>query len=47
VVYAEDINPQAVDYIRERAAREKLENVRPILDRSRRPNFPPAVRMLC
>jgi len=31
VVYAEDINPQAVDYIRERAAREKLENVRPIL----------------
>ena len=31
MVYAEDINPQAIDYITQRAAREKLENVRPIL----------------
>lgn len=30
-VYAEDINAKAVDYITERAAREKLENVRPVL----------------
>lgn len=30
-VYAEDINPQAIDYITERATREKLENVRPVL----------------
>jgi SAM-dependent methyltransferase len=31
VVYAEDINPKSVDYIAQRAAREKLENVRPVL----------------
>jgi SAM-dependent methyltransferase len=30
-VYAEDINPKAIDYIAERASREKLENVRPVL----------------
>jgi predicted methyltransferase len=30
-VYAEDINSKAIDYITERAAREKLENVRPVL----------------
>jgi SAM-dependent methyltransferase len=30
-VYAEDINPKSIDYITERAAREKLENVRPVL----------------
>ena len=30
-VYAEDINPQAIDYITERATREKLENIRPVL----------------
>jgi predicted methyltransferase len=30
-VYAEDINPEAVDYITQRATREKLENVRTIL----------------
>jgi SAM-dependent methyltransferase len=30
-VYAEDINPKAIDYITERAAREKLANVRPVL----------------
>ena len=31
VVYAEDINPKAVDYIAQRAAREKLGNVHPVL----------------
>jgi SAM-dependent methyltransferase len=30
-VYAEDINPEAIDYITKRAAREKLPNVRPVL----------------
>jgi predicted methyltransferase len=30
-VYAEDINPKAIDYIGERAKKEKLENVRPTL----------------
>ena len=30
-VYAEDINPMAIDYITERATREKLQNVRPAL----------------
>lgn len=30
-VYAEDINPKAIDYITQRAAREKLDNVRPVL----------------
>ena len=30
-VYAEDINPKAIDYITERASREKLDNVRPTL----------------
>lgn len=30
-VYAEDINPEAVDYITKRVAREKLANVTPVL----------------
>ena len=30
-VYAEDINPKAIDYITQRAAREKLPNIHPIL----------------
>lgn len=30
-VYAEDINPEAIDYIAKRAEREKLENVRTVL----------------
>jgi len=30
-VYAEDINPQAIDFITQRAAREKLSNIRPLL----------------
>jgi SAM-dependent methyltransferase len=31
LVYAEDINPEAIDYIAKRAARDKLENVRTVL----------------
>jgi len=31
VVYAEDINPKAIDYITARVSRDKLENVRPTL----------------
>lgn len=31
VVYAEDINPKAIDYITARASRDKLDNVRPRL----------------
>lgn len=30
-VYAEDINPKAIDYIAQRASQQKLENVRPVL----------------
>ena len=30
-VYAEDINPKAIDFITERASRERLDNVRPTL----------------
>jgi predicted methyltransferase len=30
-VYAEDINPEAIEYIARRAVREKLQNVRPVL----------------
>ena len=30
-VYAEDINPKAIDYINQRAAREKLPNIHPVL----------------
>lgn len=30
-VYAEDINPKAIEYITERVAREKIQNVRPVL----------------
>ena len=31
LVYAEDINPEAIDYIAKRAARDKLDNVRTVL----------------
>jgi SAM-dependent methyltransferase len=31
MVYAEDINPKSIEYITQRAAREKLNNVRPVL----------------
>jgi SAM-dependent methyltransferase len=30
-VYAEDINPKAIDYIADRATREKLANIKPVL----------------
>ena len=39
-VYAEDINPQAIDYITQRAAREKLANVHPILGTVDDPKLP-------
>jgi SAM-dependent methyltransferase len=39
-VYAEDINPKAIDYITDRASREKLENVRPILGSVDDPKLP-------
>jgi predicted methyltransferase len=39
-VYAEDINPQAIDYITERASREKLDNVRPIFGSVDDPKLP-------
>jgi SAM-dependent methyltransferase len=39
-VYAEDINPKAIDYITERASREKLQNVRPILGSVDDPKLP-------
>jgi predicted methyltransferase len=41
VVYAEDINAEAVDYIAKRAAREKLENVRPVLGTVEDTKLPP------
>jgi len=40
MVYAEDINPEAIDYIAARASREKLENVRPILGSIDDPKLP-------
>jgi predicted methyltransferase len=39
-VYAEDINPKAIDYITDRASREKLENVRPTLGSVDDPKLP-------
>jgi len=39
-VYAEDINPKAIDYIRDRASREKLENVRATLGSVDDPKLP-------
>lgn len=40
-VYAEDINPKAIDYITARASREKLGNVRPTLGTVDDPKLPP------
>jgi SAM-dependent methyltransferase len=40
-VYAEDINPKAIDYITARASTEKLQNVRPILGSVDDPKLPP------
>lgn len=39
-VYAEDINPKAIDYIRKRAQREHLGNVREILGKPDNPELP-------
>jgi ubiquinone/menaquinone biosynthesis C-methylase UbiE len=41
-VYAEDINPEAIDYITQRAAREKLPNIHPILGAVDDTKLPPA-----
>ena len=40
-VYAEDINPHAVDAIRDRAAREKLPNITAVLGTPDDPRLPP------
>jgi SAM-dependent methyltransferase len=42
-VYAEDIQPQMVDYIEQRAQRENLRSVRPILGTTTDPLLPPGV----
>ncbi|MGB6692498.1 MAG: class I SAM-dependent methyltransferase [Terracidiphilus sp.] len=39
-VYAEDINPKAIEYIADRASREKLGNVRPVLGEVDDPKLP-------
>jgi predicted methyltransferase len=39
-VYAEDINPQAIEYITARASREKLDNIRPTLGSVDDPKLP-------
>ncbi len=39
-VYAVDINPKAIDYINERAAREKLENIHTVLGKEDDPELP-------
>jgi SAM-dependent methyltransferase len=41
-VYAEDINPEAIDYITQRAAREKLGNIHPILGTVDDTKLPPS-----
>jgi SAM-dependent methyltransferase len=43
IVYAEDIQPQMVDYIEQRAQRENLRSVRPILGTATDPLLPPGV----
>lgn len=40
MVYAEDINPEAMDYIRSRAQREHLGNVREVLGKPDNPGLP-------
>ncbi len=42
MVYAVDINPKAIEYIKQRAEREKLHNVKTILGREDDPLLPPA-----
>ena len=43
VVYAVDINPEAIRYVGERAQKEKLENVRTILSKTDDPLLPASV----
>src|ERR1700722_527516 len=40
-VYAVDINPEAIHYIEERARKENLQNVKPILSKPDDPQLPP------
>lgn len=40
-VYAEDINSNAVDYVKQRAAKQKLTNVRTVLGTADDPQLPP------
>jgi SAM-dependent methyltransferase len=42
LVYAEEINPEAVKYIDERAAKEKLTNIKTVLGTPDDPKLPPA-----
>ena len=39
-IYAVDINPKAIDYIKQRAQREKLQNVKTVLGREDNPLLP-------
>lgn len=41
VVYAEDINPEAVNYIQARALKEKMTNIKPVLGSADDPKLPP------
>jgi ubiquinone/menaquinone biosynthesis C-methylase UbiE len=41
-VFAEDISPAAIQYITDRARREKLSNIRTVLDKPGTMNLPPA-----
>jgi SAM-dependent methyltransferase len=41
-VYAEDINPDAIDHIKSRAAKENLANIHPILGDVTDPRLPPS-----
>jgi SAM-dependent methyltransferase len=41
-VYAEDINPDAIDYIKNRAAKENLSNVHTVLGEINDPKLPPS-----
>jgi cyclopropane fatty-acyl-phospholipid synthase-like methyltransferase len=41
IVYAVDINPEAIKYIEQRAKKEQLHNVKPILSKPDDPQLPP------
>lgn len=40
-IYAADINPEAIRYVADRAGKEKLQNVKPILSKPDDPQLPP------